>query len=246
MRTMYDGITPSRLPADAQLVAGYLTGPYAWKASDWARFPNVPHVQIATQSTYNVGNCLDVETGDATPTGAVQWVKNRRAAGVDPSVYCNASTWPAVRTAFAAAGVAEPHYWIAKYDQNPALPAGAVAKQHTNTTGWDLSSVADYWPGVDPAPEDNMAFTNDDANTFLHYNYIPGTIPAAPAGFVSVAEALTAAHNSTAAIAAIKAEVDTLKAATVAPVATVDLVALAKAVCDEQDARQLKRDSTAV
>jgi hypothetical protein len=78
----------------------------------------------------------------------------RRAAGADPTIYCNASTWPAVRAAFAAANVAEPHYWIAKYDGDPTIPAGAVAKQYRGDVapGYDVSSVVDYWPGVDPAP----------------------------------------------------------------------------------------------
>jgi hypothetical protein len=108
-------------------------------------------VGIATQAAYNVGQVLDVERYDATPDQAPGWVQRRRAAAVDPSVYCNASTWPSVRQAFADAQVAEPHYWIAKYDGNASIPTDAVAKQHTNTAGWDESSVADYWPGVDGA-----------------------------------------------------------------------------------------------
>jgi hypothetical protein len=242
MRKMYDAVTPANIPPDAQLVAGYLTGPYAWKASDWARFPNVPHVQIATQSTYNVGNCLDVETGDATPTGAVQWVKNRRAAGVDPTCYCNSSTWPSVRAAFQAAKVPEPHYWIAKYDQNPAIPAGAVAKQHTNTAGWDLSSVADYWPGVDPvngAPEmeltDLVKLANWGPTAPANSNVLTvGDILAREEARTSNIEGWT--NPSTGALAvqlkALSAQVAALQAATVAPVAVVDVAAIAKAVVD--------------
>jgi hypothetical protein len=152
MRSMYDAVTPGNIPASAQLVAGYLNGPYAWSANDWARFPNAVHVGISVRGNFYDGHVLDVEVGDATPAEAVPWVQRRRQAGTDPSVYCNASTWPSVRQAFQQAGVAEPHYWIAKYDNDPTLPAGAVAKQHTNTAAWDLSSVADYWPGVDRIP----------------------------------------------------------------------------------------------
>jgi hypothetical protein len=107
-----------------------------------------------------------VETGDATPAQAPGWVKARRAAGADPTVYCSASLWPTVRAAFTAAGVAQPHYWIAHYDGDPTIPAGAVAKQYVdppNSGGhWDLSAVAGHWPGVDitPAPEDDMLLTD--------------------------------------------------------------------------------------
>jgi hypothetical protein len=160
MRTMYDAVTAGNIPADAQIVAGYLNGPYAWSAADWARFPHALHVGISVRGNFYDGHVLDVEVGDATPAEAVPWVGRRRSAGADPTVYCNASTWPSVRAAFQQAGVAEPHYWIAKYDRDPTLPAGAVAKQHTNTAGWDLSSVADFWPGVDvpgiPKSEDDV------------------------------------------------------------------------------------------
>jgi hypothetical protein len=69
------------------------------------------------------------------------------------TVYCNTSEWPQVRAAFQNAGVTEPNYWVAQYDNNPTIPAGAVAKQYIGDyQGYDKSVVADYWPGVDPAP----------------------------------------------------------------------------------------------
>lgn len=155
VRSMQDAVTPSNIdPAAVQLVAGYLNGRYAWSAADWARFPAEIHVGISVRADYLGGHVLDVEPGDATPAQAVGWVLARRSAGADPTVYCNASTWPSVRSAFRAAGVPEPHYWIAKYDGDPTIPAGAVAKQYRGDVapGIDVSSVADYWPGVDPAP----------------------------------------------------------------------------------------------
>lgn len=162
MRTMYDGVNSDAavIPTSAQLVAGYVDGFYAWTALDWARFPYAVHVQIAVHSTTDAGNVLDVEVGDATPEQAVNWVLTRRAAGMDPTVYCNMSTWAAVEAAFDTHDVPQPHYWVAQYDGNPVIPEGAVAKQYQTTTRWDLSSVEDYWPGVDLAPteeEDDMA-----------------------------------------------------------------------------------------
>lgn len=153
-RTMYDSVNAYHIPADAVMVAGYIEGPYAWSSGEWARFPHAVKVQIATVAMPARGMVLDVEAGDAAPDLAPGWCARRRAAGVDPSVYCNASTWPVVRAAFAAHQEPEPHWWIADYDGIATLPAGAVAKQYANdkAAGYDLSIVADYWPGIDPAP----------------------------------------------------------------------------------------------
>lgn len=153
-RTMYDGVDATKLPVTAQLVAGYVDGLYAWSAANWARFPNSVKVRVAVFSQTNDGHVLDVEPGNATPAQSVDWVLMRRSAGVDPSVYMNTSTWPTVRSAFQARGVAEPHYWVAQYDNVATIPAGAVAKQYynNNALGYDLSIVADSWPGVDTGP----------------------------------------------------------------------------------------------
>jgi hypothetical protein len=151
MRTMYDAVAAAGIPADPQMVAGYcdtIRIPQ-WTDADWARFPRAVKVRIAKKAGTPDGHVLDVESGNATPAQAPGWVLLRRSAGMDPSIYCNTSTWPAVRAAFTAAGVAQPHYWIARYDNDPTIPAGAVAKQHTQGATFDTSSVADVWPGVD-------------------------------------------------------------------------------------------------
>jgi hypothetical protein len=153
-RTMYDGVDATRLPTSAQLVAGYVDGLYRWSDANWARFPHSVKVRVAVFSQTNDGQVLDVEPGNATPAQSVDWVLMRRRAGVDPTVYMNTSTWPTVRAAFRARGVAEPHYWVAQYDDVASIPSGAIAKQYYNNNdlGYDLSVVADHWPGVDPAP----------------------------------------------------------------------------------------------
>lgn len=153
-RTMYDGVDATRLPTSAQLVAGYVDGLYRWSDANWARFPNSVKVRVAVFSQTNDGHALDVEPGNATPAQSVDWVLMRRRAGVDPTVYMNTSTWPTVRSSFQSRGVAEPHYWVAQYDGVASIPGGAVAKQYYNNNdlGYDLSVVANYWPGVDPAP----------------------------------------------------------------------------------------------
>jgi hypothetical protein len=173
---MYDAVTARNILAHdrtPEMVAGYVDriklAP--WSPSDWALFPAAVKVEIVKKASSNAGHVLDVEPGDATPAEAPGWVRMRRAAGADPTIYVNRSTWPAVQAEFDRQGVAQPHYWIAHYNGDPGLPTlngiTAVAKQHTaNFRGVDINSVADYWPGVDapshrPTPnttEDEMAF----------------------------------------------------------------------------------------
>lgn len=154
MRIMFDGIVPAEVPAGAQLYAAYLDGNWADYPAMVAKYPHAVHVSIAVSSSYNGGQVLDVENGDATPAESVNWVLARRRAGADPTVYCSTSEWPSVKSAFNARGVAQPHYWVANYSlgNNPAIPAGAVALQYADRGGYDISVVADYWPGVDPVP----------------------------------------------------------------------------------------------
>ena len=159
MRTLYDSVTAADIPEYAAMVAGYTDGKYAWTDTDWALHKGAQQVRITVFPGDNEGQVLDVENGDATPGESVSWVRARRAAGADPSVYMNVATWGAVRAAFRAAGVTEPHYWVADWTGARHLPAGAVACQYADpkTSGghFDLSTVAGHWPGVDgplPAP----------------------------------------------------------------------------------------------
>ena len=153
MRIMYDSVNAGAIPADAVMVAGYVDGLFKWSTVDWSRFPHAVKVQIAVFASTNSGQVLDVEDGNAAPTQAPGWVLKRRAAGVDPTVYCSMSLWPKVRQAFIAAKVVEPHYWIAAYPGNGAqLYKGSVAHQYASNSKFDTSVVADYWPGIDPKP----------------------------------------------------------------------------------------------
>lgn len=179
MRTMHDSTTAADIPANAQIVAGYVSGRYRWSDPDWARFPRAIKVRIATQASVNDGHVLDVEPGDATPEQAPGWVRMRRAAGIDPTIYCNLSALPQVQAAFRSAGVPEPHYWVARYDGVANLPSGCVAKQYIDPPGsgghYDLSAVADFWPGVDPAPiSSTPAITSP---TISEEDYIMARLP---------------------------------------------------------------------
>ena len=154
-RILYDAITPTNIPANPQMVAGYVGGnSWTWTAKSWALFPNAVKVRITCDYTQNDGHVGDCETGALTEAEAPGWVRMRRASGIDPTIYCSTSRWPAVRASFAAQGVAQPHYWVAAYPgAGPTIPVGAIAHQYSDVGGFDTSIVADFWPGVDaPAP----------------------------------------------------------------------------------------------
>jgi hypothetical protein len=174
MRTMFDALTArnilnhNRTPA---LVAGYIDriklAP--WTASDWALFPNARKVTIVKKASTRDGHVLDVEPGDATPEEAPGWAAQRRRDGFAyPVIYCNRSTWPKVKAAFAAQNVAPPLYWIATASGQPVIPDGAIAAQYLlDYQGVDVSVVADYWPGVDGPEKENEMWTEADFNTPL-------------------------------------------------------------------------------
>ncbi|WP_439377486.1 hypothetical protein [Amycolatopsis lexingtonensis] len=171
MRTMYDAVTAANITkanSRPQMVAGYVDKIKLepWSAADWARFPDARKVEIVKKASTNAGHVLDVEPGDATPEQAPGWAAMRRRSGFAyPVIYCNRSTWPKVKAAFAAQGVEPPLYWIATASGRPEIPAGAIAAQYLLDVapGIDVSAVADYWPGVDPAPGTNSNKVTEDS-----------------------------------------------------------------------------------
>ena len=157
MATMYDSTTASDIPLSAEIVAGYIDGIYCWTTQDWARFPNAQHVTIAVFASTNNGMVLDCEDGDATPAQCPAWVQMRRNAGLaQPTIYCSQSLWPQVQSAFNAAGVAQPDYWIASWTGSPFLVPGSVATQYADPPSsgghYDVSLTNGVWPGSKPEP----------------------------------------------------------------------------------------------
>jgi hypothetical protein len=159
---MIDALYPGSIPAGVtcDIVAAYIdhtANPHSYDQAV-AKFPNAIHVKISVKATIGA-DVLDCETSTGiTPAMCPAWVKVSRAAGGDPTIYCNQNNgWAAVRKAFQQAGVPEPHYWVANYDGNPAIPAGAVAKQYTDLDAhgvntYDTSSVVEGWPSaLDPS-----------------------------------------------------------------------------------------------
>lgn len=163
-RRMYDSTNPADIPRGTAVVGGYVNGIFGpahaafgvagWDAAGWARHAGAAHVEISVYPT-GEGNCGDVEPGCIWPPAeAVDYVRHCRADGREPSLYCDLNNWPAIRQAIQAAGLVEPHYWVALWDEVESIPwPDAVGKQydHPPHSGghYDLSLVVDHWPGVD-------------------------------------------------------------------------------------------------
>ncbi len=152
-RTMYDSITPGDIPVSATLVAGYVDGRWANIAAMRKRFPHATVVTIAVAHTTRA-MVADVEQGDMSPASAVSWARDTMhdVPNTELTIYANTSTWPSIKSAFKAAGVSLPQWWAAHYTGKPHLEPGSIATQYADPGPYDLSLVADYWPGVDPEP----------------------------------------------------------------------------------------------
>ncbi len=173
MRTMFDAVSPANIPADAQLVAGYINGRYAWKPQDWARFPHALKVTIAVSADADA-RCLDVETYDATPAQAPGWVARQRTRGnPHPWVYCSESVWAECRRQFAVQGEPEPIWWIAGYPGSVgwAVYPGAHAHQVIDDGPYDRSLVADYIPGLDPDPVATIAAPEPPPEDIMRFTF---------------------------------------------------------------------------
>jgi hypothetical protein len=117
MRLMFDSTTPfESIPSTAEMVATYCSGIGAVRLHDVkAHWPNAKLVRVNVDANPTLGDCLDVENGDATPDHLDEWAKARLAAGVPPenlAVYCDRSTLPAVQ----AATSLHLFHWVATLD----------------------------------------------------------------------------------------------------------------------------------
>ena len=81
MRTMYDSTDADAIPRDAQMVAGYVDGRYAWSGEDWARFAeHTVRVRISAVGATHLAEVFDVEVGCIwPPANVVPLVQRARA-----------------------------------------------------------------------------------------------------------------------------------------------------------------------
>jgi hypothetical protein len=178
--TMYDSVTVSEIPANAEAVAGYTSGKWPTYNELVAKFPHAHHLSIAVNSGHDA-DCLDVETGDATPSEAPAWVRRQHARGKKlPVLYANLSTMPSVIAALTANGIHRSEYllWVAHYDNIANIPSGFDAKQYWDKAlgkNLDVSLCSDAFFGIVPTPpKPNTWMPGDEHNWETEWDRIAG------------------------------------------------------------------------
>jgi hypothetical protein len=131
------------LPRDAFAVGGYINGAntsFIWTSADWAMFPNSYHIRINVTGDPTRGNCLDIETEDATPAMLPEWINTRAPVVRGPLLaYCNRSNIAAVLTARSESKFPQRTWiWAATDD-------GSLVTNHAMTQAFQMSipSVVD-------------------------------------------------------------------------------------------------------
>lgn len=96
LRAMFDSIEPDQLPSGAGYAyAGYTSGRWPDYGAIKARFPHASVLSIAVNAAHDA-DCLDIETGDATPAQAPGWYGRQRKRGITrPCLYASASVMQA-------------------------------------------------------------------------------------------------------------------------------------------------------
>ena len=155
MTALYDTTTPGSIPLDAPIVAGYICLPFGlWSQADWDRFPNAIKIRIC-RCGQDDADALDIEPGLAAPSDAPGWIDNHFRPGTlpRPLLYCNRSTWQAVRDAVGTRAV---DYWISTLDESKdVLFSGASVVQYREdkNLNLDFSETAPGWPGTTAKPK---------------------------------------------------------------------------------------------
>lgn len=187
MITMYDSTTVGDLPPGAAAYAGYVDGHWPTYAQLAAAHPGARLVSITVTGRHDA-DCVDVETGDATPAHGARWVADQlrhEPPGARPIVYCSQSLLPAVMAALGAAGVTrrQVRLWTAHYDHGEHLcsPAACRAATAADGTQWadhgpagehyDVSTlVEDFFNQEEPMtqpPTSMIAVATGDTREYL-------------------------------------------------------------------------------
>lgn len=174
-RTMYDSVSEPAIPAHATLVAGYEDGLYVTAPVLRKRKPAPEIVTLTVNGSTRGTKGIDCEKGDATPKGTANWCKAEIVDGHIPVAYTYLAGLRDLIKAFKAAGISPEHVtlWTAHYTNKPHI-CGLIctarygiglrwrkrimATQYMAYPGaspghYDVSLVADHWPGVDHEPK---------------------------------------------------------------------------------------------
>lgn len=160
MRLMYDSTNPADIPPGA-MCAGYIDGVNPWPAG------TPMDVRIARDSRTDDGHAADIETGAMPVAFFPSWAQRRLRVLPAVSPYVNRANGRLVEDECLAAGFTPAGgqilLWISTLDGTRVVthwndgspvrfPVVAVqfAGQNSGSGGhYDISEVADYWPGVD-------------------------------------------------------------------------------------------------
>jgi hypothetical protein len=129
--TLYDSIEPDLMPPNSEAVAGYTGGKWPTFPLLAGRFPKAHRLSIAVRAADD-GECLDIETGDASPGDAPAWFERQKAKGVQrPCFYTSLSNVDTLHSALVAAGIHRGDYrlWVAHYTYSPHIcgPAEGIS-----------------------------------------------------------------------------------------------------------------------
>lgn len=115
---MFDAIDLAQIPVGPAAAAGYVDGKWQTFPELAARYPNARLLSIAVSAEHDA-DCLDVETGDATPADVPGWYARQRARGTErPCIYASASVMEASVIPLVRSGaIARPlvRLWSAHY-----------------------------------------------------------------------------------------------------------------------------------
>lgn len=120
--TMYDSTSAADIPADAQAIAYYVDGAFAWTKAQVDGFTKATTKLSITVMGGQLAAVCDCETGDLTPDEAAGWIVSYPGN----IIYCNLSTAPAVVDAVTRAGMNYPgqwYMWVADWTGTPHLPS---------------------------------------------------------------------------------------------------------------------------
>lgn len=154
---MYDSVNPTALPTNANAVAGYVDGWWPSFSAVASRFAGRAHCLSITVHG-NIAACLDVESGAASPSQALAWVRSMQRRGVwRPCVYASASVMPQVQQQLRPLPRASYRLWVASYPgPGSVVPTGMDAHQYTDHgphgENYDISVCLDsFFP--EPPPQ---------------------------------------------------------------------------------------------
>ncbi len=139
MLRMADSASPDGFPKGFDAYAGYVNGKYLTYTA--AKRHRKPTLAISVYLA-DIGECLDIESGDATPADGPKYVRMRRKAGVKrPVLYSSISDAAAVVAACRRAGVARRSYrvWSAHFTLAPHICGPKTCGYPTQAEGTQWS-----------------------------------------------------------------------------------------------------------